>query len=246
MSPVAPVRPASRARTAAPAARRSASGSKAASLPPAASPKPTAAISGAASLPPDGILVTSPASPVAPSVTSVCARVPPSASSTSLVPGTGSAPPASLVTPMTTASASTRWGEASLMCNVIPTASTLVPGRALLASTGGPARGTAPPRYARRVMADGTRSTRGEPPAGPAGGTRVRARSALGEHHRGRVRCGRRNGPGADRQLDRAEVRIAEVEQGHEVADRGPDLRHVGLGCRVRQIVLAVGGQRLQ
>ena len=56
------------------------------------------------------------------------------------------------------------------MCNVIPTASTLVPGRALLASTRGTGPGNGTPRYWHSVMAGGTRSAQ-VPPAGPAGGT---------------------------------------------------------------------------
>src|SRR6516164_11222272 len=247
-APLPALRPWSRDRTAAPAARRSTSGSNAASLPSAAAPMPTAAISGAASLPPDGILVTSPASPVAPRVASVCASAPPSASSTSLVPETGTAPFSCFMTPMTTASAAARWGEASLMCNVIPTASMLVPARALLAGTGRPvpgtvrATGTAPwPMACGHGGAPG-RDGRGHPVCAVRSAA---TRSALAVDDRRQVHRGRAL-PGRHRQLDRAEVRAGEIEHGHEVADRGPGLRHVGLGGRVRQVVLAVGGQRAQ
>src|SRR5689334_10988922 len=59
----------------------------------------------------------------------------------------------------------------------------------------------------------------------------------------------RRHGParlGADAEPHGAEVRAAEVELGHQVADGRPVRRDVDAPGRVRQVVLAVAGERGQ
>src|SRR5262245_3282631 len=194
-------------------------------------PIPAATISGATSRPPVAILVTSPASPVAPSAASMLASVPPSASSMSLAPGAGCGPSAPLDTATTSASASIRWGEASVMLKVVLTASMLVPAgqvdaRAFVhaAVVRWPPR---PPVCARRGA--------GRTPGWMRSALRV-ADDGIRRRRLTRLRGGR--------QVEDGEIGVAEIEHGHQVADRGPDLRHVGTGRRVRQVVLAHHRQR--